>query len=107
MACRPLRLLCLLCISIFLSGCASQPSAGAPGVTLPPVTSKRTAPENDINQSYSQTALLYLPSLDGTRLVSIPETVKLSAAPAPKPCARRFLPIPAQSTPRLWAGKFP
>lgn len=75
------RLMCLLCACLMLAGCAGRENApAAAGVTLPPVENRREAPENDMNQSYDQTVLLYLPSLDGTRLIAVPETVRLSAS---------------------------
>ncbi|MBE5781776.1 MAG: hypothetical protein E7329_00510 [Clostridiales bacterium] len=80
MARRLYRILCLLCACVLLSGCGAQNPSAAPNVTLPPVESKHIAPENDVNQTYIQTALLYLPSVDGTRLLSVPETLTLSAS---------------------------
>lgn len=74
------RLVCLLCACLVLAGCAGRENAPAAGVTLSPVENRREAPENDMNQSYDQTVLLYLPSLDGTRLIAVPETVRLSAS---------------------------
>lgn len=82
MARRLKCILCLLCACVLLSGCAAQNPSAAPNVTLPPVVSKRVPPQNDVNQAYTQTALLYLPSLDGTRLLSVPETLTLSASHA-------------------------
>ena len=74
-------LCCLLCaICLALCGCVSRETAMAPQITLPPAQEKRPAPENDTRQGYSQTLLLYLPSLDGTQLLSVPQTVNLSAS---------------------------
>ncbi|MBR1584189.1 MAG: GerMN domain-containing protein [Clostridia bacterium] len=76
------RLLCVLMAgALLLTGCASN-TEGAPAaqLTLPPVNLKRAAPENDVNQSYRQTVLLYLPSLDGSQLIAVPVTATLSAA---------------------------
>lgn len=77
---RMLRLVCLLCACLVLAGCAGRENIPAAGVTLPPVANLGNAPENDMNQSYDQTVLLYLPSLDGTRLIAVPETIRLSAS---------------------------
>ena len=71
-------ILCVLCLT--LCGCVSQETVPAAQLTLPPAQEKRAAPENDTRQSYSQTLLLYLPSLDGTQLLSVPQTVNLSAS---------------------------
>lgn len=75
-----MRMICLLCMCFMLCGCAAKPSAPIAGVTLPPVESKWTAPENDVNLDYSKVVMLYLPSLDGTRLVAVPASIQLSAA---------------------------
>lgn len=74
------RLICLLSACLLLCGCAAQPAPAGTNATLPPLESKWTAPENDINLEYTQTVNLYLPSLDSTRLVAVPVTAKLSAA---------------------------
>lgn len=74
------RILCLSCVCLMLSGCAAQETASAPGVTLPPVESRLSPKTNDISQAYTQTVLLYLPSRDGTRLISVPETARFTAS---------------------------
>jgi len=77
---RRIRLGCLLCICFMLCGCTAKPGLPAAGVTLPPAESKWTAPENDVHLDYSRIVMLYLPSLDGTRLMAVPASVQLSAA---------------------------
>ena len=70
-------LLCALCL--LLGGCQSrEEGAPAASLTLPPVNLRRTAPENDVNQNYTQSALLYLPSLDGSQLIAFALTVPTS-----------------------------
>ena len=72
-------LLCALCL--LLGGCQSrEEGAPAASLTLPPVNLRRTAPENDVNQNYTQSALLYLPSLDGSQLIAVPAQAEFSAA---------------------------
>ena len=77
---RPILALGLLCVSLLLSGCVSQGSGANPQMTLPPVASRYTAPENDVNQGYEQTVLLYLPSKDGSQLLAVPQTASFSAS---------------------------
>ena len=79
------RLFCLLsALCLALTGCASGGGDAAPpasaSLTLPPVVQRRTAPEDDKAQNYAQTVLLYLPSLDGSRLISVPVSATFSAA---------------------------
>ena len=78
---RPLRAACLLCaLCLSLTGCVAWQGAPAAQGTLPPVVTGWDAPENDVNQLYEQTVLLYLPSRDGTQLLAVPRTVTLSAS---------------------------
>ena len=72
--------MCLLAACLLAGGCASREISTGVSVTLPPVETRRAAPENDADQSYEQTVLLYLPSLDGTRLVAVPQQAVFSAA---------------------------
>ena len=86
-------LLCLaLCIS--LSGCTSGISAlqNGPSVTLPPASVSWKAPTGDINQDLTQTVLLYLPDVTGTRLIAATEKITHSAArhPAEETLRRLF-----------------
>lgn len=74
---------CLAAACLLLTGCAAQESAPAAQWTLPPAQYRRAAPENDAGQGYEQTVLLYLPSLDGTKLLAVPQTAVLSAARSP------------------------
>ena len=77
---RFLRLICLLCICMLFCGCENQQESPVVSVTLPPVESKLTPYTNDTHQNYTQTVLLYLPSLDGTQLIAIPETAAFTAS---------------------------
>ena len=77
-AARAACILCALCLA--LTGCVARQSAPASRVTLPPVNFGREAPENDVNQTYEQTVLLYLPSREGDQLLAVPQTATLSAA---------------------------
>ena len=76
---RRARFLCLLCcFALLLTGCVSREVASSAGVTLPPAQSGHTAPENDVNQTYEQRVLLYLPSRDGTQLMAVPQEAAFS-----------------------------
>ena len=75
-----MRLGCLICACFFLTGCAVRSSAPTAAATLPPLESKWTPQENDMNQDYFQSVNLYLPSLDGARLLAVPVTARLSAS---------------------------
>ena len=77
---KRIRLACLFLACLLLCGCAANESAAAPQITLPPVRGTRAAPENDARQTYEQTVMLYLPSLDGTQLLAVPQTATLSAS---------------------------
>lgn len=75
------RLGCLIAACLMLTGCAAQESAGSSAqLTLPPAQYRHTAPENDMKQDYEQNVLLYLPSLDGAKLLAVPQTAVLSAS---------------------------
>lgn len=77
------RLQCLVClmgVCALLCGCAARETSPAAQLTLPPAENRYQAPENDISQSYSQTVLLYLPSLDGSQLLAVPAQAQLSAS---------------------------
>lgn len=68
----------LLGVCLVLGGCGNENAAVSGGPTLPPVPPVQDAPVNDVNQSYSQTVLLYLPAPDGSRLVAVPREASLS-----------------------------
>ena len=70
---------CLLCVCALLTGCRSQGSVASVQVTLPPVAAKGNAPAADADQAYEQTVMMYLPSLDGTRLLAVPQRVMVPA----------------------------
>ena len=96
---RPiLRVLGLLLVCALLTGCQSAETPGAVQVTLPPAAVKHTAPTGDAAQAYEQTVMLYLPSLDGTRLIAVPKRMSLPAgAPMTETMARALLTEPAGS----------
>ena len=75
------RLVCLLAACLLLAGCAAQESGTTSAqLTLPPAQYRHTAPENDMNQDYEQVVALYLPSLDGTKLLAVSQTATFSAS---------------------------
>ena len=77
---RPwISFLCLVCACGLLGGCQSRESVAAVQVTLPPAVVKQTAPTEDADRAYEQTVMMYLPSLDGTRLVAVPQRVAVPA----------------------------
>lgn len=78
--------LCLLCLTLALSGCAS-PNKGAEMKNLPSPAVPE-APNNDGMQDVKRTVLLYLPSADGEKLVSVPmeATFSVSRHPSEKLC---------------------
>lgn len=70
---------CLLCCCALLSGCQRKEDAAVAQATLPPAQIKAEAPGKDAEEAYEQTAMLYLPSPDGTRLVAAPAQVMAPA----------------------------
>ena len=76
------QILCLLMCLLLLTSCTSQPDA-APVPTLPPHTAEYTAPIGDAGLNHETIAVLYLPSLDGQRLLSFYETLTLSRSQHP------------------------
>lgn len=70
----------LLCVCLLLTGCAGEAGNTAASPTLPPVTLSYDVPENDVKQEISKSVLLYLPSLDGTRLIAVPQSASLSVS---------------------------
>lgn len=75
------RLGCLTAACLLLAGCAAQESGGTGAqLTLPPAQYRYAAPENDMSQDYEQAVMLYLPSLDGTKLLAVPQNAELSAS---------------------------
>ena len=77
---RETRLFCLLACCLLLTGCMAQETAPTVQLTLPPAQYQHTAPESDARQSYEQTVILYLPSLDGVRLLAVPQKATLSSS---------------------------
>ena len=76
---RLITFFCLLCVCVLLAGCQSQGQVASVQVTLPPVAIKRDAPTADAEMAYEQTVMMYLPSLDGTRLVAVPHRMLMPA----------------------------
>lgn len=74
------QIVLLLCLTLPLSGCVGQQAAPGAQMTLPPAEARYQAPENDMDQGYEQSVLLYLPSLEGTQLLAVPASASLSAA---------------------------
>lgn len=75
------RILCLLlalCCAAGLSGCSATPGSTAAVATLPPAEAKFAAPTGDDSLLYTATVPLYLPSLDGQRLLAQYVTLPLS-----------------------------
>ena len=73
-------ILCLALASALLTGCAAKETAPGARMTLPPAEARYLAPENDMDQGYEQSVLLYLPSLEGTQLLAVPAQAQLSAS---------------------------
>lgn len=86
-------LLCLL-LCILLGGCTSGIPALQHGetVTLPPVSVSWKAPTGDTNQDVTQSVLLYVPDITGTRLIAQTERITYSASrhPAEETLKRLF-----------------
>ncbi len=73
-------LIALLCCVALLCGCTEKKgSITGSTVSLPPYSVSHTVPVGDTQQSLVQTVLLYLPSLDGTRLVAVPQQIKFDS----------------------------
>lgn len=76
-------LLCLLCAAMLaLSSCQNDgvPIKGESITTLPPANVPYVAPIGDAALEYTDTATMYLPRHDGTRLISLTDNVAFSAA---------------------------
>lgn len=74
------RVLCLaLCLSLLeLTGCAAPAQTPTVSATLPPAAQLYEAPVGDEGMAYTATIALYLPSLDGTRLLTRYQIMELS-----------------------------
>lgn len=70
-------MLCLLLCALLLTGCTAAP-AGLPAATLPPVSTGPEAPIGDAGLQHQQIVPLYLPSIDGQRLLTFFDTLTLS-----------------------------
>lgn len=74
------RALCLtLCVALLcLTGCAAPAQTPAVSSTLPPAEQRYEAPVGDDGMAYTATIALYLPSLDGSRLLAHYQIMELS-----------------------------
>lgn len=84
----------LLCLSTAaLQGCTSGITAlnHETGVTLPPAQVSWKAPTGDTNQELTQSVLLYVPDITGTRLIAQPDRISYSAARHPAEATLRQL----------------
>lgn len=85
----------LLCLMTALSftGCTSGITAlnHETGVTLPPVQVSWKAPTGDTSQELTQSVLLYVPDITGTRLIAQPDHISYSAARHPAEATLRHL----------------
>lgn len=81
------RLLCLLLCLMLLTGCTSAPSAAPqaaePAPELPVHQQPYEAPIGDAGLQHEAIAALYLPSLDGQRLLAFYETLSLDRSQHP------------------------
>lgn len=84
--------LCLASL-LSLSGCTSSITAlnSEISVTLPPTSVSWKAPTGDTNQEISQTALLYVPDITGTRLIAQPDRISYAASRHPAEATLRQL----------------
>ncbi len=86
-----------LCMSLLaacmLSGCTSNLAAldHDDSVTLPPVQVNWKAPTGDTSQEISQTVLLYVPDVTGTRLIAQPDRISYSASRHPAEATLKHL----------------
>lgn len=77
-------LFALLTAGLFLlSGCSGAPATVAGYPTLPPAQAPYTAPVDDLALRYEEDVPLYLPSMDGTRLICQYATVSLQYGTSP------------------------
>ena len=81
--------LCLMCLALVLSGCASNGSVNE-NVSLP-MPQAGDAPTNDTQQEIRQTVMLSLPSADGLRLVNVPVEAVASVSRHPAEMLCRLL----------------
>jgi len=80
---KRIALFFLLCTALFvLTSCqnAGVPIKEGGTITLPPATVPYVAPIGDAALEYTDTATLYLPRQDGTRLMSLTDIIPFSAA---------------------------
>ena len=84
--------LCLM-LALTLGGCTSGITAldHSADVTLPPTEVSWKAPTGDTSQEITQTVLLYVPDITGTRLIAQPDRVSYSASRHPAEATLRQL----------------
>jgi len=85
--------LAALCLAVtLLCGCMRVDVLSRDAeVTLPPAQAPYAAPTGDTEQEAAQTVLLYVPNQIGTRLITVPERITLSAARHPAEATLRSL----------------
>lgn len=90
---RVLAALMCLVLAASLSGCSSGITAldHDVSVTLPPTQVSWKAPTGDTSQEISQTVLLYVPDVTGTRLIAQPDRISYSASRHPAEAALKQL----------------
>ncbi len=94
--------LCAL-LSLPLGGCTQQ--SAAPVATLPPAAMRLPCPSGDLALAYTSSASLYLPSLNGQRLLAQQATLELNhAASSAKSAVRTLLEYPANDVVRALSG---
>lgn len=68
----------LLCLAVALSGCAAKEAAVSKDAL--PSPQPVSAPRNDARQNVQKTCLLYLPSVEGNQLFSVPVEAEFSVS---------------------------
>jgi len=106
---KTIKALTCLALSLMLGGCTS----GIPAlqhdasVTLPPASVNWKAPTGDTNQDVSQSVLLYVPDITGTRLIAQTERITYPASrhPAEETLTRLFTFTGSSAAQPLIAGR--
>lgn len=83
----------VMCLALLLGGCTSSITAldHDTSVTLPPTQVSWKAPTGDTNQEISQSVLLYVPDITGTRLIAQPDRISYSASRHPAEATLKHL----------------
>ena len=90
---RALAALMCAVLACTLSGCTSNIAAldHDASVTLPPTQVSWKAPTGDTSQEITQTVLLYVPDVTGTRLIAQPDRISYSASRHPAEATLKHL----------------